>query len=75
MERDNSMGLGDWFQQSSFSCKHFYQDKDGNVWLISANEDFKDTNVIIPCDSDIRFNCRGKVLGHSCKLPDYFKAE
>lgn len=53
-------------------CKHFYQDKGGNIWLISANEDYKDTNVFIPYDSDIRFQCRGKVLGHISKLPDYF---
>ena len=56
-------------------CKHFYQDRCGNVWLISANEELKDTNVFIPCDSDIRFHCRGKVLGHNCKLPDYLDAE
>ncbi len=56
-------------------CKHFYQDRYGNVWLISANEELKDTNVFIPCESDIRFHCRGKVLGHNCTLPDYFIAE
>lgn len=53
-------------------CKHFYQDMHGNVWLISANEELKHTNVFIPYDSDIIFNCRGKVLGHNCALPDYF---
>jgi DUF2075 family protein/SOS-response transcriptional repressor LexA len=56
-------------------CKHFYQDRYGNVWLVSANEEFKDTNVFIPYDSDITFNSRGKVLGHNGTLPDYFDAD
>lgn len=56
-------------------CKHYYQDKHGNVWLVSANEELRDTNVFIPYDSDIRFHCRGKVLGHNCTLPDYFDDE
>lgn len=53
-------------------CKHFYQDRDGNLWLVSANEELQDTNVYIPRDSDMRFHCRGKVLGHSTRLPQYF---
>lgn len=54
-------------------CKIYYEDNKGNVVLVSANPDLKDSNVTISYDSGRSLVCFGKVLlKKQIPLPDYF---
>jgi SOS-response transcriptional repressor LexA len=56
-------------------CK-FYDVRDGNVCLVSANPELKDTNVIAQSDEDWReIRVLGVVLGHPASLPEYWTHE
>lgn len=54
-------------------CKHYYKSKSGDLILVSANPEYKDTNVKVSKESSSEVRCYGKVLlNRSIKLPDYF---
>ncbi len=52
-------------------CKRFYS-QNGEIWLISDNEDLSYSNIHIEYDSGTEFFCRGRVLGFNRKMPKYF---
>ena len=54
-------------------CKILYRDEIGNVTLVSANPEFKESNVWIMADSSSTLQIYGKVLlKKKVKIPDYF---
>ena len=55
-------------------CKRYFIGRNG-LYLVSDNEDLKDSNIFISYNSDERFICRGKVLGHRREMPEYFEEE
>lgn len=72
--QDISVGdVGIFAVDGSTYCKQYYKDGNGDVTLVSANEELKDTNVYIPAESNISFCCLGKViLENRIKFPEYF---
>lgn len=56
-------------------CKIFYVDELGNLTLVSANPELKDSNVRVYADSGTNVVCFGKVLlPERVSFPDYFEA-
>lgn len=54
-------------------CKQYYTDAIGNVTLVSANPELRQTNIEIPYDSDISVKCYGRVMIYPTpSLPAYF---
>lgn len=53
-------------------CKQYYIDSDGNLTLVSANEDLRHSNVFVSADSCESVECLGKViLDYKLLIPDY----
>ena len=65
--------IGIFDVNGSMYCKHYSKDKKNNITLVSANPNYKDTNVVINADSSDSITCYGKVLlKKSVGLPKYF---
>ncbi len=53
-------------------CKQYFVDANRNLTLLSANPQFKNTNVFIEADNESSVQCYGKVLlGYKIDLPEY----
>ena len=53
-------------------CKQFFKDREGNVFLLSANPDRTDANIYLNADCGSEFRSNGKVIMESIPLPEYF---
>ncbi len=70
---DLSVGdVGIFSVDGAMYCKQYYIDENKNLTLVSANPEFKHTNVYVSSESSSDVRCYGKVL-LNCKieLPDY----
>ena len=57
-------------------CKHFFRDELGNIYLVSANESQKESNIMLSANGDSTFCAHGKViLKERPRLPKYFMDE
>lgn len=76
IRRDSNLDIGDvgiFCVDGAMYCKQYYIDDERNLYLLSANEALKDTNVYIGAESGSNVKCYGKVLlGHNIPLPEYF---
>ena len=77
--RDCNLRVGDvgiFCVDGAMYCKQYYVDSHGNLTLVSANPEYRNTNVYVGAEfgSDVR--CYGKVLlGQRIELPEYFRTE
>lgn len=75
VKKDCELSIGDigiFSVDGSMYCKQYYVDEEGNLTLVSANPELKDTNVYVSAGSDSFVKCYGKVLlGSRVELPDY----
>lgn len=75
VSKDSELSNGDvgiFSVDGAMYCKQLYKKEDGDVILVSANEDLKDSNIVLSSDSSAQFQCHGKVLlNRRLKLPDY----
>ena len=75
VSKDSELSNGDvgiFSVDGAMYCKQLYKKENGDVILASANEDLKDSNVILSNDSSAQFQCYGKVLlNRKLKLPNY----
>lgn len=75
VRRDAELSIGDvgiFSVNGSMYCKQYYLDEDGNLILVSANPDLRDTNVFVSVDSGYSVQACGKVLlDVRPELPDY----
>lgn len=73
--KDAELSIGDvgiFSVDGAMYCKQYFVDDDGNLILISANPELRDSNVFVSADSDSFVKVYGKVLlGRRIKLPDY----
>lgn len=68
--------IGIFSVDGSLYCKHFFRDERGDIYLISSNEECKESNLYISADSDSTLVAHGKViLRDKPKLPRYFLNE
>lgn len=74
VEELNNWDVGVFSVNGEMFCKHYYQDNAGNVSLVSANPQRKDTNLYLDAQSMATFKCFGKVLlSERPVAPKYFK--
>lgn len=75
VEKDAELTIGDvgiFCVDGAMYCKQYYVDEAGNLELMSANPNLRDTNVFVPPDSGSTVKCCGKVLlDFKPELPDY----
>lgn len=75
VKKECDMEIGDvgiFCVDGAMYCKQYYKDEMGNLILVSANPEFKNTNVFISVDSGSTVRCYGKViLESSIELPKY----
>lgn len=75
VKKDCELSIGDigiFSVDGSMYCKQYYVDEEGNLTLVSANPELRDTNVHVSANSDSFVKCYGKVLlDHRVELPDY----
>ncbi len=75
VQKDAELSIGDvgiFCVNGAMYCKQYYLDDDGNLVLVSANPDLRDSNVYVPADSGYSVTVCGKVLlGRRIELPDY----
>ena len=76
VKRTNELEIGDigvFCVDGAMYCKQYYVDRLGNLTLVSANPELKDSNIELTFDSSSTFVCYGKVLLDSkIPLPKYF---
>lgn len=78
VERTEELSVGEigiFSVDGAMYCKIYFVDSDGNLTLVSANEDEKKSNVYVPaeCSESTKVVCFGRVLLHErVTLPDYF---
>lgn len=76
VKRDCDLAIGDigiFSVDGAMYCKQYYIDSEGNLTLVSANPELKDSNVYVMHDSTTSVECFGKVImEHRISLPDYF---
>ncbi len=75
VKKDTELSVGDvgiFCVDGAMYCKIYYIDSERNLTLVSANPEFKNTNVYVSADSNCSVQCYGKVL-LDCKthVPDY----
>ena len=76
IDRDAEIRNGDvgiFSVDGAMYCKQYYKDRDGNVYLLSANPDRQDANIFLSADSGSTFAASGKVIMESIPLPGYFR--
>ena len=75
VKKDAEMAIGDvgiFCVDGAMYCKQYYVDENGNLELVSANPELRNTNVFVSSDSGSSVKCYGKVLmGFKLELPDY----
>lgn len=75
-KRTTDLEIGDigiFCVDGAMYCKQFYIDHGGNLTLVSANPELRNSNVELPADCDSSIVCYGKVLlGRKIPLPKYF---
>ena len=52
-------------------CKQFYKDNEGNVQLLSANQNRINSNIYLSSDCGSTFETSGKVIMEDIPFPDY----
>lgn len=76
VKRTNELDIGDvgvFCVDGAMYCKQYYIDRRGNLTLVSANPELKDSNIELPFDSGSTIICYGKVLlGKKIPFPKYF---
>lgn len=65
--------IGIFTVNGSEVCKVLYRDREGNVNLLSLNPEEEYSNIYLDRYSQEEFIVRGKVLGKSGYIPEYFK--
>lgn len=79
VEKDAELAIGDvgiFCVDGAMYCKQYYVNEAGNLELVSANPELRDTNVFVSQDSGRTVKCCGKVLlGFKPELPDYLFEE
>lgn len=79
VKKDAEMAIGDvgiFCVDGAMYCKQYYVDENGNLELVSANPELRNTNVFVSSDSGSSVKCYGKVLmGFKLELPDYLFEE
>lgn len=79
VKKDAEMSIGDvgiFCVDGAMYCKQYYVDENGNLELVSANPELRNTNVFVSSDSGSSVKCYGKVLmGFKLELPDYLFEE
>ena len=79
VKKDAEMVIGDvgiFCVDGAMYCKQYYVDENGNLELVSANPELRNTNVFVSSDSGSSVKCYGKVLmGFKLELPDYLFEE
>ena len=71
LKSDGTMARAEWVDQEKY-----YVDENGNLELVSANPELRNTNVFVSSDSGSSVKCYGKVLmGFKLELPDYLFEE
>ena len=77
VKKQYELGVGDvgiFSVDGAMYCKIFYIDDKGNLTLVSANPEFKESNVRVNADSDTNVVCCGKVLlPERIPFPAYFE--
>ena len=75
VEKDAELSIGDvgiFCVDGAMYCKQYYVDPEGNLILVSANPELKDTNVFVSADGGRFVQTMGKVLmGIRVRLPEY----
>lgn len=75
VQRDVELTIGDigiFCVDGAMYCKHYFLDADRNLILVSANPDYRHTNVRVAADSGDSVKCLGKVLlDQKPELPAY----
>ena len=67
--------IGIFSVDGSMYCKQYYVDSDRNLYLLSANEKLKDTNIFVSNESTSTVKCYGRVIiDTKVKMPEYFEA-
>lgn len=75
-EELNVGDVGIFCVDGAMYCKQYDRGRDGTLMLVSANEELRETNVIITPDSGRTVTVCGKVLlGRKIKLPEYLLQE
>lgn len=79
VKRTNEIEIGDvgvFCVDGAMYCKQYYMDKSGNLTLVSANPELRDSNIELSFDSGSSIVCYGKVLlGHKIPFPRYFRCQ
>lgn len=77
IKRTNEIEIGDvgvFCVDGAMYCKQYYVDRRGNLTLVSANPELKDSNIELSSDSGSTIVCYGKVLlGRKIPFPRYFR--
>ncbi len=77
VKKQSELGVGDvgiFSVDGAMYCKIYFTDDGGNLTLVSANPELKESNVHVGADSDTNVVCYGKVLlSERIPLPDYFE--
>ena len=75
-KRTNEIEIGDvgvFCVDGAMYCKQYYIDRRGNLTLVSANPELKDSNIELSFESGSSIVCYGKVLlGKKIPFPKYF---
>ena len=79
VKRTNEIEIGDvgvFCVDGAMYCKQYYIDRLGNLTLVSANPELRDSNIELSFDSGSSIVCYGKVLlGHKIPFPKYFRCQ
>lgn len=79
VEKTDRLQVGDagiFCVDGAMYCKQYYVDTDRNLLLVSANSEYRDSNVFVPAESGSTVSFLGKVLlGERLELPDYLFEE
>ena len=75
VKQDEDISVGDigiFCVDGAMYCKQYYVDKDGNLLLVSANPELKNSNIFVSADSSNSVKCCGRVLlDQKAPLPKY----
>ena len=65
--------IGIFSVDGAMYCKQYYLNDSGDLYLLSANEALKNTNVVVKHDTETRVVCFGKVLlTKKVQMPSYY---
>lgn len=68
--------IGIFSVDGALYCKQYFRDELGNVYLLSANPDMRESNISLSASGGSSLTVYGKVLlKEKPKLPDYFLSE